>query len=66
MNICPMSWFTVLVIIGHESIDASMSLGGVPPKTAKDFNLEPRALCGVDKYNLNERHKSQKGVNYIY
>lgn len=54
------------MIIGHESIDASMSLGGVPPVTAKGFNLEPRALCGVDKYNLNERHKSQKGANYIY
>lgn len=54
------------MIIGHESIDASMSLGGVPSETAKDFNLEPRALRGVDKYNLNERHKTKKGANYIY
>ncbi len=54
------------MIIGHESIDASMSLGGVPPETAKGFNFVPRALCGVDKYNLNDRHKSQKGANYIY
>ncbi len=50
------------MIIGHESIDAS--LGGVPPETAKGFNFVPQAR--VDTYSLNERHKSKKGANYIY